>query len=99
MMTPLALVAALEANELPELTAERLRDALALTARDLAVRRLAGLLDPEGRRSCWWIAGEVERLLRRFEGTAWPRIRAGHRQPRGALPWLISTAPTPTGAS
>jgi hypothetical protein len=85
MITPLSIVAALEAGTLPEPTAERLAAALAMAARDVAVRELAMLLDPTRTRAVWAVAGEISERLVRFEGTAWPRIKAGYRSPRGPM--------------
>lgn len=66
-------------------TATRLAEALAMAGRDLAARQLAHTLDPTGSRSRWDTAGELADRLRRFEVTAWPRIRDGHRQPRDRI--------------
>ena len=54
----------------------------ALLARDAALAQLVAALDPSDRASTWNRAQNIAARLKRFETTTWPRIRAGHRQPR-----------------
>ena len=72
-------------DTLPATTAERLHLAILAADRDLAIREAAALLDPTRRFSIWATAGALAARLDRFEATAWPRIRNGHRQPRDDL--------------
>ena len=75
-------LAALASQPLPPRAQARLAQALAEVRRDLALADLVLLLDPDGRRSRWSVALEVEARLSRFEDTGWPRVRDGYRLPR-----------------
>ena len=66
-------------------TAERLLAIVALIQRDVAITRLVELLNPTGARSRWDLATELALRLARFEATAWPRIRDGHRHTLGVI--------------
>jgi len=55
-----------------------------------ALDELRPLLDPEDR-GRYWCSRELAARLARFEATAWPRIRAGHREPRNRLEELLAT--------
>jgi hypothetical protein len=70
--------------ELTAQAAAAVRTAHALCRRDAALVELAALLNPSGSLSTWGTAGALADALRRFRCTAWPRIAAGHRAPRGA---------------
>jgi hypothetical protein len=83
------LAADLDAGKVPPAAVARLDAALtsagACALRDAALRRAGELLDPAGTLTRWARAHRLEDRLDRFEATAWPRIRSGHRQPRDAL--------------
>ena len=66
-------------------TAEAIATADRLLARDTALIELVAMLDPDGTRSAWAIAGDLAERLRRFQSTAWPRICNGAREPRNIL--------------
>ena len=57
----------------------------ALLARDAALAQLVAAIDPSDQASTWNRARTIAARLGRFEATAWPRIRAGHRQPRDTI--------------
>lgn len=65
--------------------AEAIQNANRLVQRDIALQSLRKLLDPERQLSTWALAGQISDHLRRFRVTAWPRMQAGHREPRSAL--------------
>lgn len=54
-----------------------------------ALSELAQILDREGVRSRWDIAGEVAARLSRFEAATWLRIRRGAREPRNHAEELL----------
>jgi hypothetical protein len=60
-------------------TAEAMRAAQALLARDEALAQVLELLDPSGKRSAWAIAGDIEDARKRL-ARGMVRIRAGHRE-------------------
>ena len=70
-------------------TAARLLEAAALVARDLALRDLVELIDPDGTRSRWALACDVESRLAAFERTGWPRWRYSDRQPPDRVDRLL----------
>jgi hypothetical protein len=61
-------------------TAAALRQAQALIARDEALTEVVALLDPDGDRSIWGVAGDVQ-IARQLLARAMPRILAGAREP------------------
>ena len=63
--------------------AERLIDGLEALAE---VNQLLSQDQP----SRWARADDIAARLHRFEATAWPRIKQGHRRPRGTLESLLS---------
>ena len=72
-------------HRLSDQTHAAIEAAVALIDRDQTLADLRDLLDPAGRLSTWGLAGELSERLSRFQATAWPRIRGGHREPQGAL--------------
>ena len=78
------------AERLSPAAAERLANASAEIAGLLALGELAELLDPDGTRGRWRVAGDLAARLSRFEAGAWPRIRAGYREPRDRLESLLA---------
>jgi hypothetical protein len=56
-----------------------------LYARDAALWSLIEALDPRAELSISALADEIARRLRRFERTAWPRIRSGFRVPQNDI--------------
>jgi hypothetical protein len=84
-----ALAAEVEAGSLSPAALERLRRAFGeaheCALRDSALRRAGELLDPDGRLSRNARSERLASALARFEGTAWPRISRGLREPRSEL--------------
>jgi hypothetical protein len=72
----------MHAHPVSEQTRAAVAQAEALLRRDAALAQLVAAMDPEDRASTWNRARTIAARLGRFEATAWPRIRAGHRQPR-----------------
>ena len=70
---------------LSDQAAAAIRQAERLAYRDFALQNLRELLDPNHQLSTWKLAGVISGHLRRFRSTAWPRVQAGHREPRSAL--------------
>lgn len=68
---------------------ERIESARAEIAALEALAELAELLDPDAA-ARWATAGAISERLARFEATAWPRIRVGHRAPRDRLEDLLA---------
>ena len=75
----------MHAHPISEQTRAAVAQAEALLARDAALAQLVAAIDPEDRASTWNRAQNIAARLGRFEATAWPRIRAGHRQPRDTI--------------
>jgi len=71
-------------HPLSEQTRTALEQAHALLRRDAALAQLVAAMDPGDRLSTWARAQAIAARLARFEATAWPRIRAGYREPRDA---------------
>ena len=61
-------------------TAEAMRAAQGLLARDEALAQVVDLLDPTGNRSAWAVAGDIQNARLRL-ARALPRIVAGARDP------------------
>ena len=72
----------MHAHPVSEQTRQAVAQAEALLARDGALAQLVAAMDPGERLSTWARAQTIAARLSRFEGTAWPRIRAGYREPR-----------------
>ena len=54
-----------------------------------ALAELASLLDTDGARGRWWVAGELAARLSRFQGAAYHRIAAGHRPVQDRIEGLL----------
>ena len=54
-----------------------------------ALAELAGMLDPNGTRGRWAVAGELAARLRRFDGAAYARISQGYRAPHDRIEALM----------
>lgn len=79
-------------THLSEIALSRLESAQTTVAGYEALDELAGMLDADGTRSRWDLAGEIARRLVRFDGPAARRILAGHRPPKDRLEVLLSRA-------
>lgn len=72
-----------------------------LLARDAALLALTKIIDPAGELSTSALADEIARLLRRFSGTPWQRIRDGRRVAQNDIERALvalTEADTPTSA-
>jgi hypothetical protein len=74
-----------QAEALPAAARDRLAGAVLEADGRLAVIEVAALLDPNGSRARWAVAGDLATRLDRFASTAWGRIRAGARAPQGPI--------------
>lgn len=70
---------------LSDKTADAIRTAQALVARDRALCELCVMIDPDRRLSTNGRAEALASALRRFERAAYPRIAQGCRAPRSAF--------------
>jgi len=88
------LAAEVERAELSPAALQRLQQALGeahqCARRDSALRRAGELLDPDRRLSRSALSERLAAALRRFETTAWPRIRRGLREPRTELEAVLA---------